>query len=127
MSRTYTEPIYAERAVELYVKGGKTKDILDELAISSSQLYNVLKRRGLYEPKKRDKTEVVVCPHCHSDKNPIGAKYCCFCGEDIRSHGVRAADMLGKVVKNIVTFFPTTEVDNAMGIIAEAQKLLRSK
>lgn len=127
MARKYIEPEWADRAVQMYLDGVPNRDVYKQLGTYQYAYYRVLRERGVFNPKKatKAKEKFKVCPHCHWKKNPLESKYCCFCGQDIRSDGEVLSDKLSKVVRDVAAFFPVSVSDEAISTINEAQKILR--
>ena len=47
------EPEFVSRIVEMYQEGANQKDIVEELGVSYNQCWYWLKKKGLYDPKRR--------------------------------------------------------------------------
>lgn len=80
-----------EEIVKLYAEGVPTKEIAEAYDIDRSYVSQLANRMGLRRKRKQkqESTEAETigwgktCPHCKA-KNPQVAKFCVFCGADVR-------------------------------------------
>ena len=76
--------------------------------------------------KKKLKTTARICPKCRKTIDIKGAKFCCYCGSDIRSN----KEILIERVENAMTmisFLPVNMRDEAQHLFADVIKELENK
>lgn len=83
-----------QQMIEFYrtaVKDGKKpqmQELEKQFGIDRNQCSKVLDQAGLRQRETRPRgtaNRFVICHHCGAKMMMQGAKYCCFCGQDIRS------------------------------------------
>lgn len=72
---------------EAYMSGMRVADIAEMYGVDASTASYVAKVMGapLRRPKVKLTVANKVCPTCKKSIEVKGAKFCCFCGADIRS------------------------------------------
>lgn len=73
---------------EAYVEGSMSvKEIADMYGVAKSTVSCIAEKMGATtrRPKTRRDVAQKICPTCKKTIEVKGAKYCCFCGADIRS------------------------------------------
>ena len=76
--------------------------------------------------KRKPKTTARICPKCRKTIDIKGAKFCCYCGSDIRSN----KEILIERVENAMTmisFLPVNMRDEAQHLFADVIKELENK
>lgn len=105
----------------------KAKDIEKKYHIDTRTLVGVVTGAGL--PLRRPKLAgkrggAKVCPKCRRKVEQKGAKYCCFCGSDLRS----PQELLIEKQEELLTHFdalPSTSRDVSREIILETINFLK--
>lgn len=104
---------------EAYINGDKIKDIAKRFGVTNSYISQVAKKMGAparqgMPPRGGKKT----CPKCHRKIEVKDAKFCCFCGADIRS----AKDILIERVRKaseLISFLPAHAQDELRDVICD--------
>lgn len=71
--------------LELYKSGEKTSVIALKFGTSSSYISHIANTNGLRRLREYKTTNGKMCPKCHKKIETKGARFCPFCGTDIRS------------------------------------------
>ena len=84
------------------------EEICKKYGISYSTLSNYVKAFG-FEPRQRrlvypnkpekNHTKTVLCTRCKKSVSVPGARFCPFCGEDIRNESMKVQDRLASLVE----------------------------
>lgn len=118
--------------IDKYLNGAKAEALKSEYSLSSSSLYWILKKneiplRSPNKAKNKSRAEVVLvkCPHCKTNKNPVGARFCCMCGKDIRTEKQICVEHLSKALSNCL-MLPESMRDETSEAIREAMKILKT-
>ena len=108
------------------------KEICEKYGISSSTLTNYVKAFGFelrqrhlmypYKPEKNH-TQTVLCTRCKKSVSVPGARFCPFCGEDIRSESMKVQDRLASLVE-LTSLMPENARDTFVKTIRDAIRLL---
>lgn len=107
---------------EAYVRGDKVVDIAKQFGVDTTQVSKIALRMGAEarrEFKPRAKKENKSCPKCHKKIEVAGAKFCYFCGADIRS----ARDILIERIRNatqLISFLPDNARDEMRAVLCDA-------
>ena len=108
------------------------KEICEKYGISSSTLTNYVKefgfelrQRHLMYPHKPEKnhTQTVLCKRCKKSVSVPGARFCPYCGEDIRSESMKVQDSLSSLL-SITNLIPDSTRDAFVKTIRDAIRLL---
>ena len=114
MNKDRNQAIY-----EAYINGDKVKDIAERFGVTHSYISQVAKamgapaRKGM-PPRGGKKT----CPKCRRKIEVKDAKFCYFCGADIRS----ARDILIERVRKaseLISFLPAHAQDELRDVICD--------
>ena len=129
MRRNFTEAQIQDILNAYRDKSVTREQICEGFGISPTTLNHILHKHN--EPfrvpkrlKNSEKTAAKTCPNCRRRIDVKGAKFCPFCGSDVRS----ARDLLIERVEKLTTFnsyIPSTERDNFIQTIIDAVKELR--
>ena len=117
---------------ELYAdKSNKAHDIAKSYGVSSSRLAEIITEMGGKVRKPRKKTGGDInkkCPQCRAKIAVQGARFCPFCGADIRNARELLADRLEQVWANaeIVGGNITLFGDESRDVILETIAYLKS-
>ena len=111
---------------EAYVAGEKTKDIAERFEVSVPYVCRIAKGMGAGgRITKSARGGKKTCPKCHRKIEVKDAKFCYYCGSDIRS----AKDILIERVRKVadlISFLPAHAQDELRDVIcdviAELQK-----
>lgn len=70
-----------------YNDGVRVSAIADALGITKSSVSRIAQAMGASARKTKKVRDIYkICPKCHKHIEVKGAKFCCFCGADIRSN-----------------------------------------
>ena len=108
------------------------EEICEKYGISRSTLTNYVKAFG-FEPRQRrlvystkpdkSKIQTVLCTRCRKSVSVPGARFCPFCGEDIRSESMKVQDRLSSLVE-FTSLMPENARDTFVKTIRDAIRLL---
>lgn len=110
-------------AIKRYKSGESPSAIQQDLGITRNVFYYILRREGVETKRTLRKWAGKQCPACKKTIEVKGAKFCCFCGADIRS----AAELIVEKVKrltSIIQLLPSTSRDETMEILSEVTEYL---
>lgn len=125
-----------QQIVEMYQSGVKAQQIERELSVTGYVMYGVLRDHGieLRRPKisetrqngggSRKKAKTKRCPVCKANNNPVGAKFCCMCGTDIRSDADIVSEKLDKAMKLCIQLLPVTATEEVVDAMRQAKQLI---
>lgn len=82
-----------QKCIDLYKSGMLVEKISKETGIEKSSISYIAKREGLQLRRKRNST-LLVCHNCKSKVEIKGAKFCPFCGNDVRNENEVLIDEL---------------------------------
>lgn len=108
------------------------KEICEKYGISSSTLTNYVKafgfeprQRRLVYPHKHEKnhTQTVLCTRCKRTVSVPGARFCPYCGSDIRTESMKVQDSLSSIL-SITNLIPESYRDTYVKTIRDAIRLL---
>jgi LSD1 subclass zinc finger protein len=120
MSGKYLSPQAVKMIHELRKEGKRCRDIAQIVGCAPSTVSNVLHRTS--------DNSVVICHSCRKTISGIrGAKFCPFCGNDIRSEAVKAAEGLAHVLDRVSTYYPANLRDEAVAAINKAIDILNKE
>lgn len=106
---------------EDYENGMTYAQLSEKYGIGKSTVGFIIKEFGAEKNKKH---EGKTCPRCRKKVDLKGAKYCPWCGNDIRREGEILADKLEKILE-YYNSFPVTAEDEIQRTIIEAANKLR--
>lgn len=80
-----------QEIVDMYAEGMPTKEIAEAYGIDQSYVSHLANKMGYHRTREYLKESTAAktggsgkkCPHCKA-KNPLMAKFCMFCGGDVR-------------------------------------------
>ena len=108
------------------------EEICEKYGISCSTLSNYVKAFG-FEPRQRrlmyphkpekNHTQTVLCTRCRKSVSVPGARFCPFCGEDIRNESMKVQDRLSPLVE-LPSLIPESYRDTFVKTIRDAIRLL---
>ena len=107
-------------------------EICEKYGISSSTLSNYVKafgfeprQRHLMYPHKQDKnhTQTVLCTRCKKSVSVHGARFCPYCGADVRTESMKIQDSLSSIL-SITNLIPESYRDTFVKTIRDAIRLL---
>ena len=75
---------------------------------------------------KRGGVKKTVCPNCHKTTDVKGARFCCFCGSDIRTEKEILCEKIDKVI-SYVRFLPENMRDEVRDVMLAAIKEIRNE
>ena len=101
------------------------EEICEKYGISLSTLSNYVKAFG-FEPRQIHLMyphKTVLCTRCKKSVSVPGARFCPFCGEDIRSESMKVQDRLSSLVE-LTSLIPENARDTFVKTIRDAIRLL---
>ena len=108
------------------------KEICEKYGISCSALTNYVKafrfeprQRRLVYPNKPEKnhTQTVLCTRCKKSVSVPGARFCPYCGADVRTESMKVQDSLSSLL-SITNLIPESYRDTYVKTIRDAIRLL---
>ena len=112
--------------VEDYKNGLTTVEIGDKYGIAYTSVSYYAKRAGVPLRQQRGKKkDAKTCPRC---KRPIeldGARFCPYCGNDIRNENEKLAEELDKLTR-LYQYIPENERDGYIQTINKAAQKLKA-
>lgn len=117
-----------QKICEMYKSGATLKEIQEATGCYASMVEKIVKVEGL-EPRrtytKKTKAEC-VCPKCRKHISVTGARFCPWCGSDVRSERQIAAEELERVLGIVCdTNVPAESKDRACNSLRNAIRLLK--
>ena len=113
--------------LDAYVRGDRVRDIADRFGIVTSQVTHIVRKMGTEtrrHPKPRGGKK--TCPKCHRKIEVKEAKFCYFCGSDIRD----ARDILiERVLKatELISLLPDSARDEMQMVLKDVVEELKKK
>ena len=108
------------------------KEICDKYGISFSTLTNYVNAFG-FEPRQRrlvysnkpekNHTQTVLCTRCKKSVSVPGARFCPYCGADVRTESMKVQDSLSSLL-SITNLIPESYRDTYVKTIRDAIRLL---
>ena len=110
---------------EAYVNGEKVTDIAEKFGRSPTKASRLAISMGA-TPRRRTtpKEGVKVCPHCHRKIALMDAKFCCYCGADMRTEKDRLIERIRKGME-LMSLLPSEARDEAQRLLIDVEKELR--
>lgn len=107
----------------------KCAEIAAKYGLTPSNVDYIMRKnnvpRRIKSPKKGKK--IKTCPKCHKKIEIAGARFCCFCGSDIRSENDILVERLERVLE-LSTLLPETQRDEfVLAINAAIKKVCEQK
>lgn len=81
------------------------------------------RRPQMYGKKLGKRTKATICPKCKKSIDVKGAKFCCFCGEDMRSAKDLLIERINKAM-NLIAVFPSSARDEMQQLFIDTIKEL---
>lgn len=116
------------QVVELYTAGRTYDEISQIVGVGCGNIPNILRYGGIEINRRTTKktNADVRCPKCRKAVSVDGARFCPFCGADIRSERQIVAEELEKVLGVICDMnVPAEEKDRACNTLRNAIRLLK--
>lgn len=108
----------------------KVTKIADRYGITRGQVAHIAVEGGAEprnvrygEKRTTDKAARRVCPKCHRNVDVKGAKFCCYCGSDIRSNRELLIERINKASLNIMLLPPDKRDEMLALFIAITEEL----
>lgn len=112
---------------DAYVQGEKTRVIADRYGMSTSHVTYIAKRMGAEQRgESRPRGGKKTCPKCNKKIEVKGARFCYFCGSDIRD----ARDILiERVIKatELISLLPDSAKDEMQTVLKDVVEELKKK
>lgn len=103
---------------EAYINGDKVRDIAARFGVTNSYISQVAKRMGAPARNMSPRGGKKTCPKCHRKIEVKDAKFCYYCGADIRS----AKDILIERVRKateLISFLPAHAQDEMRDVLCD--------
>lgn len=121
------------RIVELYAAGRTYDEISQTTGVSPGNIPKALRRAGIELDRRRtefsSKKTVVerVCPRCRREIPVAEARFCSFCGADVRTERMRCAEDLEHGMQIVADMsIPAEQKDRFMNALRSAVRLLNA-
>lgn len=133
-NRTYRKLTNGDitRIVELYAAGRTYDEISRAIGIARGNISRVLRGAGIELDRRRtessSKKTVVerVCPRCRREIPVAEARFCSFCGADVRTERMRCAEDLEHGMQIVADMsIPAEQKDRFMNALRSAVRLPR--
>lgn len=127
----YTDE-WRKAIAEDYRNGKPIKTISQEFDTDAHMIlkcvdeFGVPRRRKEYASTPRKRGAKKKCPRCRKTVDIKGARWCPFCGSDIRSEAEILDEKLNKLW-SIISSFPSSTADEAREIIKELSAYLKKE
>lgn len=110
---------------EAYMSGMRVSDIAEMYGVNHSTVSSVAKALGatFRRPKVKLTGSNKVCPNCKKAIEVKGAKFCCFCGADIRSPRELLIARIESVMPKL-KFLPESDRDDMHKLLIEIRNEL---
>ena len=109
------------KVVDIATKYGVTNSVVCRVAVEMGAEPRLAKKYG----KKLAKTTQKTCPKCKKTVDVKGAKFCCFCGSDIRSDKEKLIARIENAFADI-SFMPHSARDNMQQLFLDIIKELNN-
>ncbi len=121
-------PEIKEKVIQDYITGMPVKEIAQKYSIDSSVPGKLARKAGFPGRKVQAeaKASAKVCPKCRKKIDVKGARFCPFCGTDIRSEAEMLVEKLEKTTE-LYRFLPETYRDDFLATISKAIKILQER
>lgn len=113
-------------------RANKVGDIADKYGILRADVARIAVEQGA-TPRRPNKyghklngQHIITCPNCRKRIDVKGARYCCFCGGDIRSPQDILTEKIEKVI-TYVSYLPANVRDETRDTLLAAIKEIRGK
>ena len=111
-----TEEQEKQLVADYTAKNRSTKEIASEYGVSRSAVSTIVKRRG--GELRRPKGKAVKCCNCYRKIDVLGAKFCPYCGADIRTEKDLIKEKINKLF-SLLNLLPENQRDPAQSIVKE--------
>ena len=102
------------------------QELSEKYGITDSCVSRYVRNAGepLRRPKKKQSGAIKICPKCRKKIDTVGARFCPFCGSDIRSESEIIAEKIPKLTE-LYKFIPEENRDEYIQTLKRAAELLR--
>lgn len=113
-------------------KSFSVTEIAERYGIMRGEVAHIAVERGA-EPRCKNKygtkynikqSNAKTCPKCHKSIDIKGAKFCCYCGSDIRSNAELLIERMEKVASNFMAF-PVSVREELVHLFADIEVELK--
>ena len=120
-------PETKEQVIQDYISGMPIKEIGAKYHIDVSMPGKLARKAG-FPGRKRVEANVIAkaCPKCRKKTSVKGARFCPFCGADIRTEAEITVEKLEKA-KEIYRFIPERYRDDFLTTMNAAIRLLKER
>lgn len=120
-------PETKEQVIQDYISGMPIKEIGAKYHIDVSMPGKLARKAGFPGRQRVEaKVSAKACPKCRKKTSVKGARFCPFCGADIRTEAEITVEKLEKA-KEIYRFIPETYRDDFLLTMGEAIRLLKER
>lgn len=117
-------PEIKEQVIQDYLSGMPVKEIGEKYHIDSSVPGKLTRKAGFPGRQQAEaKASAKVCPKCRKKIDVKGARFCPFCGTDIRTEAEMLVEKLEKTTE-LYRFLPETYRDDFLATISKAIKII---
>lgn len=114
---------------EAYVNGEKVTDIAKKHDMWAADVSRIAISMGAQprrelKPRQRKKEIAKTCSHCHRKIALKDAKFCCYCGADLRTEKDRLIERIHKGME-LMSLLPSEARDEAQRLFVDIEKELR--
>lgn len=115
-----------QAVIEDYKNSALTiREIGKKHGIPHSTVSNIAKQEGMALRRPKDKKDQnKTCPRCHKAVDVKGARFCPYCGSDIRSENEILAEQLDNL-KELYIYIPEAKRDNFIQTINKTIETLK--
>jgi hypothetical protein len=117
--KDYNDP--ANKLIDLAEKYRLQKGVITRIAVEQGA---EPRRPQAYGKKLKSKYVATVCPKCRKRIDVKGARFCCFCGADVRSPKEKVCEQLEQAM-TLIQFLPDNRRDEMRDALLAAIRELR--
>lgn len=120
--RKYTDE-QKNKIIEMYMQGIPTADISNKMGIPRPSISAIVRKEGVPLRRPKGNKRILKCHNCKQVISISGAKFCPFCGTDIRSEKDLTVEALQNLLY-VILALPQGDRDTARDTITKAINLL---
>lgn len=121
----YTKEL-EEKVIAEYITGDPVKDICDRYNIDLKQVDYIVRKHNISRRHPRKTNMLKSCPKCRKKVDVKGARYCPFCGSDIRTEGEQLAERLKKLCEYSLDIAEQIR-DEFISTLKEAMRMVQNE
>lgn len=114
---------------EAYINGEKVTDIAKKHDMWAADVSRIAismgaQPRRTLKPRERKEEIIKTCPKCHRKIALKDAKFCCYCGADMRTEKDRLIERIRKGME-LISLLPSEARDEVQQLLIDVEKELR--